>query len=179
MVYLFLAEGFEEMEALSPVDILRRGGVEVTTVGVTGKIVKGAHGIPVVCDREIEECDFLDLEMLILPGGMPGTTHLSENGKLCALIQKCAEQNRILAAICAAPTVFGKLGLLKNRRYTCYPGCENGIDGRYTGKDCEVDSDGFLLITANGPGSAARFSFRLLQTLRPGSEKAVCSAMQF
>lgn len=179
MVYLFLAEGFEEIEALTPVDILRRGGVEVTTVGVTGKTVKGSHGITVVCDREMDECDFSDLEMLVLPGGMPGTLHLSQSEKLCELIQKTAEQKRILAAICAAPTVFGKLGLLKNRPYTCYPGCETGMDGRYTGADCEVFREDFLLITANGPGAAARFSFRLLEALRSGSEKAIRLAMQY
>ena len=125
-IYVFLAEGFEEVEALTPVDVLRRAGLPVKTVSVTGVLtVNGAHGVPVVADMVFEEVKEGDAEMIVLPGGLPGATNLDAHEGLGKLIMTFAEAGRPLSAICAAPLVYGKRGLLKGKKVTCYPGLQN------------------------------------------------------
>ena len=121
MIYELLVDGFEEIEALTPVDILRRGGMEVQTVGVNGKRVTGAHNILVEADILLEDVIWEQMDMLILPGG-PGHFRISESAEAVRLIRLAAEKNCYLAAICASPSILGKLGLLKGKKATCFPG---------------------------------------------------------
>lgn len=165
MVYVFLADGFEEMEAVAPIDILRRMNIEVTTVGVTGKTVMGSHSIPITADITINEADFSDLSVLLLPGGMPGATNLLANNTLCELIENTAKEGKVIAALCAAPFIFGKLGLLKGREYTCYPGFEEGIEGIYQKQPLVISEGDYTVITAWGPGAAYRFGFAVASVL--------------
>ncbi len=161
-IYVFFAEGFEEVEALTPVDVLRRGGLNVKTVSVTGNNqVAGAHGVPVVCDTLFEKESFSDASMLVLPGGMPGAQNLSEHDGLRKLILSFNAAAKPLAAICAAPMVYGKLGLLKGKKVTCYPGFEQYLEGAdYTAR--LVEQDGYF-ITGKGPGAAMSFAFAILE----------------
>jgi 4-methyl-5(b-hydroxyethyl)-thiazole monophosphate biosynthesis len=166
MVYVFLANGFEEIEALSTVDILRRASIAVTTVGINGKEIKGAHNITVTADVTVNESDFADISAAILPGGMPGTLNLNTCKKLCSLLKACAKNNVLIAAICAAPSVLGNLELLKGKNYTCYPGFEAREFGVfYKLKKCVTDEKFFPLITAKGPGVANDFAFSLVDYL--------------
>ena len=167
MVYLFLATGFEEVEALCPLDLLRRAGVNVCTVGVGGASVTGSHGITVQADITDEQ--FLALkdaapEMVILPGGMPGSLNLDSSPAVDAAIQAVSANDGYLAAICAAPLVLGRRGLLQGRRATCYPGFENELAGAIEigGK---VIRDG-KIITAEGMGVALAFGLELVSVLK-------------
>lgn len=164
MVYLFLANGFEEVEALTPVDYLRRAGVAVTTVGVGGKNIVGAHGIGVTADICDTEAVPEDIEMIVLPGGMPGTTNLDASDVVHLFIDRAAETGAHLAAICAAPSVYGKMGLLTGKKAVCYPGFEKYLDGAEIA-DCGVVTDGNVT-TARAAGSAADFAFELIRVLR-------------
>ena len=163
MIYLFLAEGFEEIEALTPVDILRRAGTEVCTVGVGAKTVTGAHGISVTAD--MDEKDFKDEtpEMIILPGGMPGTLNLDASPTVQSAIDTAVKADAYIAAICAAPTILGKRGLLKGKAATCYPSMEDGLLGA-TLSQSKVVRDG-KIITAAGMGVALPFSIELVLAL--------------
>ena len=128
--YIFLADGFEEIEGLTVVDILRRAGVEIQMVSIMGrKELTGSHGIPVVADAVFEEVDFSDGTLFVLPGGMPGTKRLAAHEGLAALLKEKNAEGKRLAAICAAPSVLGGLGLLKGRRAACYPGFEEALTG--------------------------------------------------
>ncbi len=160
-VYVFLATGFEEIEALAPVDILRRGGVDVKTVSVKDtRYVEGAHRVIVKADNILREVDLDNASMLVLPGGMPGAEELAACHRLNSALMKFDEKGGIIAAICAAPMVLGRLGLLKGRRATCYPGFESYLKGAtYTANKIEVDGN---IITAYGPGAAFDFGFTLL-----------------
>lgn len=166
-----LAEGFEEVEALTPVDILRRGGVTVKTVGIGGKTITGAHGIPVGCDIAEEDVIPDEIDMMVLPGGMPGTTHLGESLTIQEGLAYAAQEDLWVAAICAAPSVLGENGLLHGRKYTCYPGFENDekYHGIYTAAPLQQDGK---IITANGAGNAMTFALYLLAALQ-GEEKAL------
>ena len=115
MVYVFLAKGFEELEALAPVDVLRRAGVQVKTVGVTGKRVSGSHGISVNCDITIDEAVFDELDGIILPGGLPGTTNLEADETVNKFIDFAADNGKVIGAICAAPMILGHKGLLRGK----------------------------------------------------------------
>ena len=161
-IFVFLADGFEEIEALTPVDVLKRAGMKVVTVSVmSGTVVTGAHGIPVVADCMFDEINHEDAEMLVLPGGMPGASNLDAHQGLSELIEGFAKQGGDLAAICAAPLVFGKRGLLKGRKATCYPGFENFLEGaEYT--EALVEKDGNI-ITGKGPGAAMEFAFAIVE----------------
>ncbi len=163
-VCIFLAEGFEESEALLPLDIMRRGGLDVKTVSVTGdKAVKGAHAVPVVADMLFEDLKEEDVEMIVLPGGLPGATNLDAHAGLDKLIGSFASAQKPLAAICAAPMVYGRRGLLKGKKATCYPGFDKYLEGaEYTGNMVEV-CDNFIL--GKGPAAAAEFGFALLGKL--------------
>lgn len=169
MVYLFLANGFEEVEALAPLDLLRRAGVEVTTVGVGGDLVRGSHGIPVQAD--IPDTMFRDSapDMVILPGGMPGAKNLDASRTVDAALRAAAAHGGYLAAICAAPFVLGKRGYLTGKRAICYPGFEPQLEGA-TIAGTRVVRDGNV-ITAAGMGVAVEFGLLLVETLK-GAETA-------
>ncbi|MBQ8500699.1 MAG: DJ-1/PfpI family protein [Bacteroides sp.] len=164
-VYVFFADGFEEIEALTAVDVLRRAGVNVAIVSVTpDEIVKGAHQVPILCDVNIENCDFYDAEMLLLPGGMPGAATLAECKDLNKQLLRFAEAGKPIAAICAAPMVLGKLGILKGKKATCYPGFEQYLDGAIcTGALVEKDGN---IITGKGPGAAMDFALAIVELLK-------------
>ena len=161
-VYVFLADGFEEVEALTPVDVLRRAGMKVITVSVMEElVVQGAHGVPVVADAMFADIDPEAADMLLLPGGMPGATNLDAHDGLSELILNFAAPEKPLAAICAAPLVYGKRGLLKGRKATCYPGFEGYLEGaEYTAALVEQDGN---FITAKGPGAAMAFAFAIVE----------------
>lgn len=161
-ICIFLAEGFEEMEAMFPLDIMRRGGLNVKTVSVTGnKTVVSSHQVPVVADELFENVKEEDIEMIVLPGGLPGAVNLDEHAGLDKLIMSFAAAGKPLAAICAAPLVYGKRGLLKGKKATCYPGFDKHLEGaEYTGNMVEV-ADNFIL--GKGPGAASDFGFAILE----------------
>ena len=164
MVYLFLAEGFEEIEALCVLDLLRRNKIETRTVGVTGKTVNGSHNIPVVCDVTENEIDVnSDFDMIILPGGLPGSDNLHNSSVVDAFIKKAYENNKFICAICAAPYVLGVRGLLKCKNATCYPGFEERLEGAIC-KDAGVVRDGNI-ITARAMGSATDFALEIIEAL--------------
>ncbi|MBR1933357.1 MAG: DJ-1/PfpI family protein [Prevotella sp.] len=165
-VYVFLANGFEDIEALIPVDVMRRGGVEVVTVScVEGSLmVETAHRVRIEADKLFSECDFSDADVLMLPGGMPGASNLNNHeGVRQALLRQNAAGRRV-AAICAAPLVLGGLGLLRGKRATCYPGFEQTLEGAtYTGELCTVDGN---VTTGEGPAAAFPFAYSLLTQLK-------------
>lgn len=164
MTYVFLADGFEEIEALSVVDILRRCKLPVSTVSVMGRpLVTGSHGIPVTADCLLDEVSLADADALVLPGGLPGADHLQASKPLAALLKAADAEGKIVAAICAAPKVLGALGLTNGRRATCYPGCEAALTGAVFCTD-RVVRDGNL-ITSRGAGTAADFAFALADAL--------------
>ena len=164
-VYVFLADGFEEIEGLTVVDILRRGEIDTCMVSITGKKeIAGSHGIRVEADALFEETDFSDALMLVLPGGMPGTLHLGEHKGLTSLLQETAAAGGRIAAICAAPTVLGDLGLLEGKRATCYPGKEDRLRGAECLTDETVVSGN--ITTSRGLGTALPFALKLLELLR-------------
>jgi len=165
MIYTFLATGFEDIEALAPVDIMRRAGLQVETVSITDEIVvTSAHGIGVVADRTLAEIDFDDAELLFLPGGLPGATNLDACQDLREGLLQHHRAGRPIAAICAAPLVLGHLGLLNDSRATCYPGFETEL-GRAQYTASLVEQDG-LFITGKGPGAAMELGYVLVERLK-------------
>lgn len=166
MIYMFLADGFEEVEALCPLDVLRRAGLEVTTVGVGGKdMIAGAHGIMVQAD--IPDVMYRDSEpdMIILPGGMPGATNLDESKTVDAALKVAAKKGAYLCAICAAPLVLGKRGYLEGKNAVCYPGFEEYLNGANVSETETVVKDG-KVITAKGMGAAFEFGLELVRALK-------------
>ncbi|MBE6548455.1 MAG: DJ-1/PfpI family protein [Ruminococcaceae bacterium] len=170
MVYLFLANGFEEIEALCPLDLLRRAGVEVTTVGVGAETLCGAHKIKVAAD--IPEIMYRDSspEMIILPGGMPGAENLDNSRIVDAALKAASKNGAFLCAICAAPMVLGKRGMLKGKNAVCFPGFEEYLDGAQVSETETVVRDGNI-ITAKGMGAAFEFGLALVEALK-GKEVA-------
>lgn len=162
MIYLFLATGFEDIEALAPLDIMRRAGLEVTTVSITGeRTVVSAHGVGVVADALLEETDPAGAEMIVLPGGLPGSTNLDACEPLRLAILAHHSQGKPLAAICAAPMVYGHLGILDGVRATCYPGVESHLQGAiYTGDIVTCDGQ---FITGRGPAAAMAFGYAIAE----------------
>lgn len=163
-VYEFMANGTEELEALTVVDVLRRGGVDIKTVSIScTEEIESSHGVVIKCDMRIEDACLDDADMLLLPGGMPGSTNLLEHeGVREALLRHAAEGRRI-GAICAAPMVLGDLGLLKGRKATCYPGFEKYMDGaEYTEELYTVDGN---IITGCGPAATLPYSYAILEML--------------
>ena len=163
--YLFLADGFEEIEALTVVDLLRRASIEIKTVSIsdTPQVV-GRSRIAVGADEMWDDAKPETADVLILPGGMPGTTYLMQHKGLRKLLKKAAGEGRLLAAICAAPTIFGDLGLLEGKKATCYPGMENQLGGAEVVLDKEVVKDGNI-ITSRGAGTAIPFALKLIEEL--------------
>lgn len=165
MIYLFLAEGFEETEAVVTIDILRRGYTDLKTVSVSGdKAVTGAHGITLMADISINEVKKSDAEAFILPGGMPGTTNLAESDEVKNLLLYGNENEKLICAICAAPSVLGKCGILKGKRAVCYPGFEDFLDGAKVYEQ-PVMHDGNI-ITSRGVGTAHLFAETILTALK-------------
>lgn len=170
MVYVFLANGFEEIEALCVVDFLRRCGLEVRTAAVGGeKIVTGAHGISVVADCLLCEADEAQGTAFVLPGGLPGADNLQADEDLKALLLTAAAKEKIIGAICAAPKVLGAFGLLKGRRATCYPGFEDELIGAQP-EEAPVVRDGHI-ITSRGVATAPAFAFALAEALGTDPQK--------
>ncbi len=164
MIYLFLADGFEECEALVPLDILRRADIEIKTVGVSGKTVTGAHAIPVICDTVTEEITTDNLEAIILPGGMPGTLNLEKDKTVQTFIDYCKTRNLLICAICAAPSILGHKGILNGKKAICFPGFEKELSGAILCNQ-PVVRDGNI-ITSIGAGAAFDFGFQILTALK-------------
>ena len=169
MVYMLLGTGFEETEAIAPLDLLRRAGVEVATVGLNGKIIYGSHGIGVEADLEIGEMDLTNLEMVILPGGLGGVASIRACEKAMEAIRFAWENGKYTAAICAGPTVLADLGIPDGRKATCYPGCE-GQMGSAIMVNAAAVTDG-KLITGTSAGCAVPFGLALVAALK-GQEEA-------
>lgn len=170
-LYIHLAEGFEETEAITIIDVLRRAGLNVISVSVTGnRNVKGSHNIEIKADLLFEDVDYADGEMIILPGGMPGAKNLNEHEGLKRQIVDYQNNGKYLAAICAAPIVLGSLGILKGKRAVCYPGYETYLIG------ADVQSNPYIvdgkIITGRGVGAAMQFSLEIVRILK-GEESAI------
>ena len=168
MIYMFLANGFEEIEALMPLDLMRRAGLEVTTVGVGGKDITGSHGITVKAD--ITDSDFADNapECVILPGGMPGTKNLDASPVVHKALDDALENNSLICAICAAPMILGKRGILRGKKATCFPGFEEYLEGATVGGRAVRDGQ---VITGIGMGAALEFGIEIVSALK-GREEA-------
>lgn len=164
--YVFLADGFEEVEALAVVDLLRRGGVDTVMVSISDSLeLVGRSRISVKADAMYEDCHFSDASLYVLPGGLPGTTYLGRHEGLCRLLKTAAEEKKVyIGAICAAPTILGKLGLLDGKKATCYPGLENELTGAKVSTDKKVVKDG-KIITSRGVGTVIPFALRLIECL--------------
>lgn len=169
MIYIFLAPGFEEVEALATVDVLRRAQLPVKMVGVGGRQITGAHGITVLCELQEEEFDPADMEMLLLPGGVPGTPNLEASPVVQAAIDAAVSRQLWIGAICAAPSILGHRGLLEGKHAVCFPGWESHLAGAILSGDSVV-TDG-KITTAKGMGVAIDFGVRLVGCLL-GDEKA-------
>ncbi len=163
MVVILLADGFEEIEALTPLDILRRAGLNVKTVGINGKIPVGSHAIPVICDMEKEEVNLNEVKCVIFPGGMPGALNLDSSEFTDKIIAAVIKNGGRIAAICAAPMILGRRGLLKGVNAVCYPGFEKELDGAVISEKSVV-TDGNIT-TAKGMGVALAFAKELLRHL--------------
>lgn len=164
MIYVFLAKGFEEIEALTVVDYLRRAEMDVCTVGIGGKIIAGSHDIPVFCDLDETEIKTDNsIEAVVLPGGMPGTLNLEKSETVNSFIDYCIENDKYLCAICAAPSILGHKGLLEGKKACCFPGFENELSGADVSSDF-VCIDG-KIITAKGMGTAIDFSHAIVAEL--------------
>lgn len=160
----FMAEGFEEVEALTVVDLLRRANIDTDMVSISSdKNVSGAHGISIQADYTIEEFSLSSYDMIVLPGGMPGTLHLTENKIVQDAVLQFDQQKKLIAAICAAPSMLGNLGILRGKRAVCYPGFEECLKGaELTGNPVEADGH---VITSKGIGTAISFSLVLIEML--------------
>ena len=180
MVYEFLANGFEEIEGLAPVDILRRGGVEVKTVSVTGsEFVETSHGVTVKADMLFEDGDFSDADLLMLPGGMPGSKNLNEHAGVRQALKRQYDRGGRVAAICAAPTVLASIGILDGKRATCSPGWEKHFHAStiYTGALWEEDG---TITTGEGPAATLPYAYHILSYFIPEADvKALEKKMQF
>lgn len=164
-VNVFLADGFEEVEGLTVVDLLRRAGISVETVSIMGREeITSSHQVKLKADVLFEDADFEETKMIVLPGGLPGTNYLKEHEGLKELILKFEKEGKYLAAICAAPTVYGGLGLLDGRRATCFPAMEDGLGGAVLVREPAV-TDGNIT-TGRGMGAGIDFALRLIEILR-------------
>ena len=177
MVYVFLANGFEEVEALAPVDFLRRCELEVKTIGIGGEVVTGAHGITVKADiSEYELNEYENATAVVLPGGMPGTLNLENSETVQDFVSYAEQEGLPICAICAAPSILGHRGLLDGKRATCFPGFENELGGAtYTGESVECDGN---IITGKGAGVALEFAHAIGKVLAPEKADTVRDSMQ-
>lgn len=166
MVYVFLADGFEVIEALAPVDMMKRAGIDVKTVGVTGKNVTASCGVTVTSDMTIYEFNFYDVEAVVLPGGMPGTLNLENNDAVQNAIDNAKNTNAFICAICAAPSILGHKGLLNGKNAVCFPGFENALEGALLSDEYVVTDGQF--ITAKGAGVCIDFGLEIVKQLKGG-----------
>jgi len=176
MVYVLLGTGFEETEAITPVDILRRAGVSVLTVGVSGKLVYGGHGIGVMADITLDEMELTELDMIVLPGGLGGVASVRASAAAMQALRFAWDNGKFVAAICAGPTVLADLGITDGKMTTCYPGCESQMAKANCLQDKAVVTDG-KLITGTSAGCAVPFGLKLAEALR-GEEIATSVAQQ-
>lgn len=177
MVYVLLGTGFEEVEAITPVDLLRRAGVQVLTVGVNGKTVYGGHGIGIEADLELGEMDLTNLEMIVLPGGLGRVASVRASREAMAALQFAWDNGKYVAAICAGPTVLADLGITDGRNATCYPGCESGMGNANMTPNVPCVRDGNL-ITGTSAGCAIPFALSLIEALQgEAAAKAVADAI--
>ncbi len=182
MLYLLLAEGFEEIEAVAPLDILRRAEIPVKTVGVTGDVVTGAHGIAIKADVSLNDMEIASADGVILPGGMPGTLNLQKASQVIDALNHCAKKKKLIASICAAPMVPGAMGLLEGRRAVCFPGFEDQLEGAVLQEDSVVQDENY--ITAKGAGVAIQFGAAIVDYCcgvqeRGSKGKRLLQQMQF
>lgn len=165
MVYILLGTGFEEVEAITPIDLLRRAKISVATVGLNGKTVYGGHGIGVEADITPEEMDLTNLDMIVLPGGLGGVASIRGSEAAMDAIRFAWENGKFVAAICAGPTVLADLGITQGRDATCYPGCESGMGDANMIPDAACVRDG-KLITGTSAGCAIPFALKLIEALK-------------
>ena len=165
MVYVLLGTGFEEVEAIAPVDLMRRAGIQVLTVGLNGKTVFGGHGIGVAADIEIAQMDLTDLEMIVVPGGLGGVASVRACPEAMEALAFAWKNDKFVAAICAGPTVLADLGITDGREVTCYPGCESGMAGALCQPDRAAVRDG-RVITGTSAGCAIPFGLALIEALK-------------
>ena len=170
MVYVLLGTGFEEMEALSPVDILRRAGIEVMTVGINGKTVYRGHNVVFVADIELGEMDLTNVDMIVVPGGLGGVASIRASKEAMEAIRFAWDNGKLVAAICAGPTVLADLGITDGLQATCYPGCESGMGSAKMVPGIPCIQDG-RVITGTSAGCAVPFGLALVEALK-GKEMA-------
>ena len=175
MVYMLLGTGFEETEAIAPLDLLRRAGVSVATVGINGKIIKGSHGIGVEADLELAEMDLTTLDMIVLPGGLGGVASIKASEAALDAVRFAWENGKYVAAICAGPTILAGLGITDGKNATCYPGCETQLGSANMVQAAAV-TDG-KVITGTSAGCAIPFGLALIAALK-GQEAADAIAKQ-
>ena len=176
MVYVLLGTGFEETEAIAPIDLLRRAGVEVLTVGINGKTVYGGHGIGVEADITLGEMDLTNMDMIVLPGGLGGVASIRASAEAMAAVSFAFENGRYVAAICAGPTVLADLHITDGKRATCYPGCEEGMGSAIMAENAPCVTDG-KIITGASAGCAIPFGLALVAALK-GEDVASTIARQ-
>ena len=176
MVYMLLGTGFEETEAITPLDLLRRAGVQVLTVGVNGKTISGGHGIAIEADIQLGEMDLTNMDMIILPGGLGGVASVRASKEAMEALRFAWENDKFVAAICAGPTVLADLGITDGRNATCYPGCENGMGSANMVDGAPYVRDG-KLITGTSAGCAIPFGLALIAALK-GEDAAKAVADQ-
>ena len=176
MVYMLLGTGFEETEAIAPLDLLRRADVTVHTVGLNGKTVYGSHGIGVEADIEVGQMDLTDVEMVIIPGGLGGVASIRACGAAMDALKFAADNGKFVAAICAGPTVLADLGITDGKNATCYPGCEDGMGSANMVDNVAAIRDG-KIITGTSAGCAIPFGLKLVEALK-GTETAERIAKQ-
>ena len=176
MVYVLLGTGFEEVEAIAPIDLMRRAGISVCTVGVTGKIVYGGHNIGVEADILAEEMNYDDMEMIVLPGGLGGVASARASKPALDALRYAWENDKFVAAICAGPTVLADLHITDGKQVTCYPGCETGMGTANCAPSAACVRDG-KLITGTSAGCAVPFALALIEALK-GADAANTVAQQ-
>ena len=176
MVYMLLGTGFEETEAIAPLDLLRRAGVEVMTVGINGKTVYGGHNIGITADIELHQMDLTAMDMIILPGGLGGVASIRGSEAAMDAIRFAWENGKFVAAICAGPTVLADLGITDGKQVTCYPGCEEGMGSAICMQNAAAVKDGNV-ITGTSAGCAVKFGLALIEALK-GEECANAVANQ-
>ena len=180
MIYIFLAPGFEEIEAIVPRDVLKRANIDVNTVSIGEKIVESTKELKVISDITINEVDMENIDGIVLPGGTPGTSNLEKCEQLIEIIKTCEEKKLLIAAICAAPSILGKLGILSGKDVCCFPDAEIEkylAGAKINGKDVNVCEN---IITSKGPGTAFQFAFSIVEYLRGSQVRQKLSAgMQF
>ena len=169
MVYMLLGTGFEETEAIAPLDLMRRAGIEVKTVGINGKVVYGSHGIGVEADLVMDQIDLSQMEMIVLPGGLGGVASIRASKAAMDAVRWAYENGKYTAAICAGPTVLADLGITDGKQATCYPGCENGMGSAMIQANAAAVRDGNV-ITGTSAGCAVPFGLELIRVLKGNVE---------